>query len=790
MATKTKTKANAEIGDEGEDLVLATMVANGDDISPLVRHAFEMGRPEGLLRQLNYVVKKKEAEIEDMCKTHYEEFIKAVDELRGVLVDAEELKSDLQSGNFKLQQVGTNLLVNLEELFESYSIKQNVTEAIIMSKNCIEVLELCVKCNNHITDGQFYPAIKTLDLIQRSYMKNIPARALKLVIEKRIPIIKWHIEKRVNSQVNEWMVHIRSSCKNIGQTAISRAVSDRQRDEELMERQRKAEDQNVVGVEERVYTLDVDEDDEDSAMKFDLTPLYRACHIYGCLGILEQFHVYYFTNRSAQLKSDLEISSSQSFVESYQTFLAQIVGYFIVEDRVLRTGGGLLVPDQVDNMWETAITRLTLLLNAQFSQMKSATNHLKVKEYVTLLSWSLLQYGYDIESLLDVVDNNRDKFHLLLMAECREQTIEALNHDTYELMVIKKESDYESNVLSFGLQTTDIMPAFPYVAPFSSMVPEMCQIVKSFIKSCVDYLSYGARDYFFDVVIRYLNNFLIEVINETLLNTINSSNISVSHAMQIAANFTSLERACDFFLKNAAQQSGIPLRFIDKSQMTLSAKAVLQTSRDATYITLLGLVNAEIDEYMNLTESVTLWTTEETKQNGNEYISELILYLDSLMSTAQQVLPLDAMYKVGIGALEHINNTIISAFLSDSVKRFNATSVMNIGVDLKLLENFADERFYSSGLEGMYKASSFRDCLVESKQLINLLSSSQPENFMNPVIREKNYYALDYKKVSTICDKFKDSADGIFGSLSNKNTKQTAKKKSMEVLKKRLKDFN
>ncbi|MED6216941.1 hypothetical protein PIB30_012668 [Stylosanthes scabra] len=741
MAAKAKSKANVEIGDEGEDLVLATMVANGDDISPLVRHAFEMGRPEGLLRQLNYVVKKKEAEIEEMCKTHYEEFIRAVDELRGVLVDAEELKSDLQSGNFKLQQVGTNLLVNLEELLETYSIKQNVTDAIIMSKNCIEVLELCVKCNNHITDNQFYPAIKTLDLIQRSYMKNIPARALKLVIERRIPIIKWHIEKRVNSQVNEWMVHIRSSCKNIGQTAISHAVSDRQRDEELIERQRKAEDQNVVGIEERVYTLDVEEDDEDSAMKFDLTPLYRACHIY-------------------------------------------------VEDRVLRTGGGLLVPDQVDNMWETALSRLIMLLKAQFSQMKTAANHLMVKDYVTLLSWTLLQYGYDIESLLDVVDSNRDKFHLILMNECREQIMEVLNHDTYELMIIKKESDYESNVLSFGLQTTDIMPAFPYVAPFSTMVPEMCQIVRSFIKSCVDYLSYGARDYFFDVVIRYLNNFLIEVINETLLNTINSSTISVSHAMQIAANFTSLERACDFFLKHAAQQSGIPIRVIETSQMTLSAKSVLQTSRDATYITLLGLVNTKIDEYMNLTESVTLWTTEETKQNGNEYISELILYLDSLMSTAQQVLPLDAVYKVGMGALEHINNTVMAAFLSDSVKRFNATSVMNIGTDLKLLENFAEERFYSSGLDGMYKASSFRDCLVESKQLTNLLSSSQPENFMNPVIREKNYYALDYKKVSTICDKFRDSGDGIFGSLSNKNTKQTAKRKSMDVLKRRLKDFN
>ncbi|KAG6421615.1 hypothetical protein SASPL_118172 [Salvia splendens] len=64
--------------------------------------------------------------------------------------------------------------------------------------------------------------------------------------------------------------------------------------------------------------------------------------------------------------------------------------------------------------------------------------------------------------------------------------------------------------------------------------------------------------------------------------------------------------------------------------------------------------------------------------------------------------------------------------------------------------------------------------------------ASQPENFMNPVIREKNYNTLDYKKVATICEKYKDSADGIFGSLSNRASKQSARKKSMD----RLRDFN
>ncbi|KAL2326676.1 hypothetical protein Fmac_025734 [Flemingia macrophylla] len=789
MDLKTKRRGVVENGDGGEDLVLANLIANGDDVGPLVRLAFEMGRPEGLLRQLTYVVKEKEAEIEEICKTHYEEFIVTVDELRGVLVDAEELKGELQTDNFRLQQVGSALLSKLEEFLESYSVRKNITEAIEMSKNCIQVLELCVKCNSHISEGQFYSALKTLDLVEKSYSQNIHAKALKMLIERRIPVIKLYIEKKVCSQVNEWMVNIRSSARNIGQTAIGRAVTIRQRDKEMLEQQRKAEEQSASGLGDLAYTLDAEEVEEDSVLQFDLTPLYRACHIHDCLGIKEKFREYYYTNRLLQLNSDLELSSSQPFVESYQTFFAQIAGFFIVEDRVLRTTGGLLLADQVETMWETAVAKMTSLLEEQFSCMESAPHLLLVKDYVTLFGSTLRQYGYEIGTLLDALDSSCDKYHLLLLEECRQQTVDVFRNDSNEQMEIKKETDYENIVLSFNLQTSDSMPAFPYIAPFSSMVPDACRIVRSFIKGSVDYFSYGIHLNFFDFVRKYLDKFLIDVLNVTLLEKINSGNISAPQLMQIAANITVLERACDFFLQHAAQLCGIPVRSAGRPQATLTAKVVFKTSREATFIALQSLVNTKIDEFMTLTASVN-WTPDETNENGHDYIHEVIIYLDSIMSPAQQILPLDAVYEVGSGAFEHISNSIVAAFSSDSVKRFNANAVINIEYDLQIIENFAEKRFYSAGLGEIYNEVSFKNSLVEARQLVNLLLSSQPENFLNPDILEKNYYALEIKKVVPILDKYKDSPDGIFGSLANKSSKQSARKKSMDVLKKRLKDFN
>ncbi|KAF5959718.1 hypothetical protein HYC85_000927 [Camellia sinensis] len=75
-----------------------------------------------------------------------------------------------------------------------------------MSSNCVLVLDLCVKCNNHISEGRFYPALKTIDLIKKVYLQNIPVKVLRMLIEERIPIIKSHIEKKVISQVIEDML--------------------------------------------------------------------------------------------------------------------------------------------------------------------------------------------------------------------------------------------------------------------------------------------------------------------------------------------------------------------------------------------------------------------------------------------------------------------------------------------------------------------------------------------------------------------------------------------------------
>lgn len=641
-------------------------------------------------------------------------------------------------------------------------------------------------------------ALKCVDSIEREFLKKTPSSTVRRMLEKQIPDIRAHIERKVSKEFGDWLVEIRIVSRNLGQLAIGQASAARQREEELRIKQRQAEEQSRLSLRDCVYALE-EEDDEGldgfgennrdgyanggaGALGFDLMPLYRAHHIHQTLGLEDRFRQYYFENRKLQLTSDFQVSSMTPFLESHQTFFAQIAGFFIVEDRVLRTGGGLISKMEVENLWDTAVSKMCSVLEDQFSRMQTANHLLLIKDYVSLLGVTLRRYGYPTDALLDVLSKHRDKYHELLLSDCRKQIAEALAADKLEQMYMKKEYEYSMNVLSFQLQTSNLMPAFPYVAPFSSTVPDCCRIVRSFIEDSVSFMSYGGQLEFYDVVKKYLDRLLAEVLDGALLKIINTSVNGVTQAMQMAANMAVFERACDFFFRHAAQLSGIPLRMAERGRKQFP----LTKARDAAEEMLSGLLKQKVDGFLTLIENVN-WMVDDTLQGGNEYVNEVIIFLETLVSTAQQILPVQVLKRVLQDVLSHISEVIVGALLGESVKRFNVNAIMGLDVDIRMLESFAENQ---ATLLSDADANQLKTALIESRQLINLLLSNHPENFLNPVIRERSYNALDYRKVVAISEKLRDQSDRLFGSFGTRGTKQNTKKKSLDALIKRLKDVN
>ncbi|XP_051142119.1 exocyst complex component SEC15B [Andrographis paniculata] len=785
---------NGDSTDKQDQLLLSLAICNGEDIGPFVRKVFAAGKPETLLLQLKHFSKSKESEIEDVCRAHYQDFITAVDDLRSLLSDVDSLKSALSNSNSKVQDVALPLLTSLDSFIEARNVCSNITLAINSLTECVRLMELCSRANSHLTSNNFYMTLRCLDSIEADFHDTTPSSTLRRMLEKQIPAIRAHIERQVNKEFGDWLVEIRTESRNLGQLAIGQASAARQREEDLRIKQRQAEEQSRLSLRDTVYALEEEGDDEidgivdastggNGIIGVDLTPLYRSYHINQTMGLGDRFKKYYFENRKLQLTSDFQVSSMTPFLESHQTFFAQIAGFFIVEDRILRTAGGLISKMEVENLWDTAVNKMCSVLEDQFSRMQTASHLLLIKDYVSLLVVTLRRFGYPIDALLDVLSKHRDKYQELLLSDCRKQIAEALAADKLDQMYMKKEYEYSMNVLSFQLQTSNIMPAFPYIAPFSATVPDCCRIVRSFIADTVSFLSYGGQLEFYDVVKKYLDRLLVEVLDEALLKVINSSIGGVTQAMQMAANMAVFERACDFFFRHAAQLSGIPLRIAERGRRQFP----LTKARDAAEEKLSGLLKQKVDGFMTLIENVN-WTADEAPQGGNEYVNEVIIFLETLVSTAQQILPAQVLKRVLQDVLAHISQKIIGAMHLESVKRFTINAIVGLDVDIRMLESFAENQ---APLFSEAEAVQLKSALIESRQMVNLLLSNHPENYLNPVIRERSYSALDYRKVVAISEKLRDQSDSLFGSFGTRGSRQNnPKKKSLDTLIRKLKDVN
>ncbi|KAE8672232.1 Exocyst complex component SEC15B [Hibiscus syriacus] len=665
-------------GEKPEQLLLSSAICNGEDLGPFVRKAFASGKPEALLQLLRYFARSKESEIEQVCKAHYQDFILAVDDLRSLLSDVDSLKSSLSDFNSKLQSVAGPLLSSLDSFVEAQNVSNNVDTA----------------CNR---------------LDENVFLDKTPSSTLKRMLERKIPEIRSHIERKISKEFSDWLVEIRAVSRNLGQLAIGEASATRQREEDLRIKQNQSEEHGRFSLRDFVYALQEDDDENDGyegnsgLSGLDLAPLYRAYYIHQTLALEDQFKHYYFENRKLQLTSDFQVSSMAPFLESHQTSLHKSL---------------------------TAVTKMCSVLEDQFSRMQAANHLLLIKDYVSLFGVAMRGYGYLVDSLLYVLNKHRDKYHELLLSDCRKKIAEVLAADKFEQMLMRKEYDYTMNVLAFHIQTSDIVPAFPYVAPFSSTVPDCCRIVRSFIEDSVSFMSCCGQLDFYDVVKKYLDQLL-------------------SEAMQVAANIAVLERACDFFFRHAALLSGIPLRTAERGRRQFP----LNKARDAAGDMLSGMLKTKVDGLMTLIENVN-WMTDEPSQTGNEYANEIIIYLETLVSTAQQILPTQVLKRVLQDVLSHISGKIVEALLSDSVKRINVNDILGIDVDIQMLESFADNLATLFSEEG--DNIQLKNGFAESRQLINLLLSNHPENFMNPVIRERSYNALDYRKVMAISEKLRD----------------------------------
>lgn len=218
--------------------------------------------------------------------------------------------------------------------------------------------------------------------------------------------------------------------------------------------------------------------------------LHRCIYVHKRLGKMGQFREYYMEQRRLQIDSDLRPPAN--FLEVYQAYLAQVTGFFIVEDNVLRMADGLLYQEDVDGFWEMAIVMLKGVVDNAFEGLTSAPAMLLVKDFLLLVCSGLSKSGYPAANLKEILSSNMGKYHALMNDSVVGQARKIIRDDRLEPTKIKSKEMYQEYIrmlhLPDAIDLQEKPDRFPFIAPFTEMVPQIIYNIHDYVRDSIAYL--------------------------------------------------------------------------------------------------------------------------------------------------------------------------------------------------------------------------------------------------------------------------------------------------------------
>jgi hypothetical protein len=435
-ANMSNTSLLAQTGGSGDDFLLASLVESGF-ITGSIKTVLERGKQNAFQESLDRFLEKQRQEIQTLCSDNYEEFLKSVSHLKKVRDDAQLLRKKVEDLNKQVQDAGKVALDRGKTLLTFRTIGENVQSASDTVEMCRYVSSLSAKANQQINEQKYYPALITLDELEKS-IRNVHRFEFAQFLEKHIPKFKTKIRQCVERDFNDWLVEAKTKSEQIGKLML-----------EWNEQQEK--EPNPLRLNQQYQQYVIHPKTKQSASVFEIVdlkfaPVYTCKHIFETMYLYEQFRgVHYKRNRDIQLRHELDhfpspsMSSNQDLT-NLRTWLERVLGFFAVENAVLHSTSSLLSNVEINSMWERSRLQILTVLSMYFAKERSHKTFLDIKKLVANFCFTILrQLNLDVAPIIEMLVAQRTEFFKILTNDARERCgIQIYKLEPYECYEITK----------------------------------------------------------------------------------------------------------------------------------------------------------------------------------------------------------------------------------------------------------------------------------------------------------------------------------------------------------------
>uniref|UniRef100_A0A8C0KH99 Exocyst complex component n=1 Tax=Canis lupus dingo TaxID=286419 RepID=A0A8C0KH99_CANLU len=651
-------------------------------IGPTLRSVYDGEEHGRFMEKLETRIRNHDREIEKMCNFHYQGFVDSITELLKVRGEAQKLKNQVTDTNRKLQHEGKELVIAMEELKQCRLQQRNISATVDKLMLCLPVLEMYSKLRDQMKTKRHYPALKTLEHLEHTYLPQVSHYRFCKVMVDNIPKLREEIKDVSMSDLKDFLESIRKHSDKIGETAMKQAQQQRNLDNIVLQQPRigskRKSKKDVYTIfdtelestspksEQDSGILDVEDEEDDEEVPgaqdlVDFSPVYRCLHIYSVLGARETFENYYRKQRRKQARLVLQPPSNMhETLDGYRKYFNQIVGFFVVEDHILHTTQGLVNRAYIDELWEMALSKTIAALRTH--------------------------------------------------SVCKKNILDS---DNYSPIPVTSEEMYKKVVGQFPFQDTELeKQPFPKKFPFSEFVPKVYNQIKEFIYACLKFsedlhLSSTEVD---DMIRKSTNLLLTRTLSNSLQNVIKRKNIGLTELVQIIINTTHLEKSCKYLEEFITNITNVLPETVHTTKLygTTTFKDARHAAEEEIYTNL----NQKIDQFLQLADYD--WMTGDLGNKASDYLIDLIAFLRSTFAVFTH-LPGKVAQTACMSACKHLATSLMQLLLEAEVRQLTLGALQQFNLDVRECEQFA-----RSGPVPGFQEDTLQLAFIDLRQLLDL----------------------------------------------------------------------
>ncbi|XP_071792572.1 exocyst complex component 6B-like isoform X2 [Asterias amurensis] len=780
--------------DEHNRLVCIIEESDSTSVCQIFRAIQDGKDHECFMEHLKTRIQEHDRDIERMCNFHYQGFVDSIGQLLKVRAIAEKLKEEILNTNRALQRSGLPVIQQAEELEKTRKMHRNIVATVEHLQLCLPVLQMYCKLNEQMEAKRYYTALKTLEQLEHTQLPRVTRYRFCENMAKNIPKLRDSIMEASMSDLKDFLESIRKHSDWIGEEAMKQVQKRSNMEDNIFGKgivAPKKESSLVEADNTNPFSDEIEEDEEISPLdKVDFSPVYRCLHIYSVLGMRETFEGYYRKQRGKQSKLAIQPHGHMyEKLEHYKKYFYQILGFFVVEDHILNTTEGLVTRQYLNDLWNTALSKIAATLRNNSAYCTDATLLLQIKDQIVLFTHTLSSYGFNTAPIVELLLDLKDQYNEILMntwvqvfryITSSDPKCEIFENDNYTAIIVETSHDYNEITRTIPFLSEDIeKQPYPKRLPFSEFVPKVYKQIKEFIYACHKFsqdlhLTQTERD---DMIRKSTNILLTRTLSGCLTALIRKQSLGLVELVQVTVNTIHLEHACthlESFISNITGTTGDNIHAAG-----LQSTNIFRDARSEAELEIYKRLNAKVDQFLELASYD--WTLDEPKGHASGYIMDIIRFLEGSFKAFVH-LPGKVAQTACLSACKHLSEALMEFLLDSNIRLMTMGAIQQFSFDIIQCELFANSEPVPGFREGALQMT-----FVQLRQLLDLFMvwdwSTYLADYNQPTSK---YSRVNPHTAITILEKMRDSEKKKSNLFANFKKTDRDRKKLMDLVLKQL----